>query len=284
MCVSNGPADFTKTLVALTATRHPTTELPIHTLMYRNTAVNLIRGGGGNAMLLHFPSVGGMGPGNIIDTSSFPSCADNIVEAVTPRTRGASRSLGIEALDFSVQVFDHDIYTIVLAENAAAIPGALERVRSDRRPAVNEPLFAWYGQQFPGYTFALCCFDTRDAVEAKPMLWWYYPAMGNTLMLPGIDCHTGLAPDLNAVVETDHWVVLGVGGDQPTRSGSAPFGLAPVRYTDSIPPFERAFLPNFVIGRRYLGRERNGDFLAPTTILQNPDPRQIGRGILQLSA
>lgn len=272
MCVSLEPADFSQTLIALTATNHPVTGFPIHSLLYRNTAQNHAPGGKANAMLLHFPAVDGMTKENIIDTSQFKNCADDIVRTVTPpqpQTRGASLSFGMSK---SVEVFEHDIYTIALARKVEAIPEALDRVPEHKRPAVNKELFKWYGQTFPGYTFAFCCFSESEAATASPLLWWYSPMNPSLGMMPGVDCHTGGTPELDVLVETDHWAVLG--------SNRESYGLKRVRYSDSIPDRSRAFLPSYVAGRHYQRREKNGDFVFPISAIAEGDTSRIKRQLL----
>lgn len=273
MCVSLFPATFSDTLLCLTATKHPVTGLPVHSLLYRNTAENMAPGGAANAMLLHFPAVDGMTKENVIDTSDFPECADDIVRTVTPpRPVTRSFSLSKETSFDTVEVFEHDIYHIALARNAAAIPAALDRVPERKRPMVNGPLFRWYGETFPDYTFALCCFSQEDAETASPLLWWYSPMSSGYGMLPGVDAHTGENPDLSVMTDVDHWVVLG--------SDRKSAGLKRVRYSDDITARNRAFLPAFVAGRRYRGRERNADFVVPVTALMDGNTGVIERRLL----
>lgn len=48
-----------------------------------------------------------------------------------------------------VEVFEHDIYTVVPAERAAEIVCELERVPVRGRPAVSRELLAFYADCFP---------------------------------------------------------------------------------------------------------------------------------------
>jgi hypothetical protein len=107
------------------------------------------------------------------------------------------------------EVFPHDIYTVVLAQDAARIPAALERVEPRKRPALNHELFEFSADLYPRYLIALCCFDNADAAQAKPLLLWYEPLEHDRLVLPAIDCRTGAIPDLTADVRTDHWLLFG---------------------------------------------------------------------------
>lgn len=252
MCVSMAPAEFFGTRVFL-GDMHHTPNGRVHTLGYQNTAQN--RGRGPNAMLIHMPSAARMDPRNFLDTSNCPHILSDMVEAVTPRSRGGgTRSLGMPFTK-GAQVFDYGkIYTVVLAEDARAIPAALALVPENRRPALNAPLFDFYQRAYPGYTVALFCFDNAEAVEAEPVLMWYKPMPHRGFLpLPAIDCHTGLVPDMTALVDTDHWVL--VGSDiMPDHVGSR------VQYQDAIPHTVRPYLPNRVMGRQFVTRMPNGDF------------------------
>ncbi|WP_234016803.1 hypothetical protein [Streptomyces sp. LaPpAH-108] len=73
--------------------------------------------------------------------------------------------------------------------------------------------------------------------------------------MPALDSHTGGAPDLDAAVPVDHWVLFS------TDQAPADWG-APVDYPGDMRHRLRAFLPTAVVGR-YYGRGQalpNGDF------------------------
>jgi hypothetical protein len=272
LCVTLSEAELSSTTLVLTATTHPKTGQPVHSLLYQNTVQNL--SAGPTAMLLHFPAIEAMDQGNCIPTDEFPECVADIRKAIEPPAiskgfRSAERSMDLSE---PVHVFDVGIYTVVLSKSIDAIPQALERVRPDRRPALNPTIFAWYKAHFPGWSFALCCFNNRQAAQASPLLFWYYPPpASDRVMLPGIDAHTGHAPDLLDLVDVDHTIVLG--SDKPR------IGLAKVRYSDSIPAYERAFLPSYVIGRHQKGRRQNGDFIVSMKTLET-GTLEIARGLL----
>lgn len=231
----------------------------LHLLAYQNTAANA-NSSGGNAMLLPIPAVAGsMSQRNILDTSRFEHFLDDMEFAIIPRqtslggrAQSASDSLGAAPI-----VFDSDIYTIVLAQDAASIPAALSRVPLRRRPQMNKEIFDAYAKWYPGWTYALCCFDTRDAVRAKPMLWWYEPLDKRTLFFPALDAHTGRAPDIRANVDVDHALMFSADGLTESNGGSR------VYYRDSLdgkPGSLATFLPEFVIGQHFIGKLPQGDF------------------------
>lgn len=250
MCVSFEAAAFEGTILCLSKAHHPELDREVRVLVYANKPQNKSLEGG-NAMLLHFPSKG-MTEANMIDTTDFPVIAQNLVDAVGPTNFGD----GEDAL-----VFDSGIYTVVLASDIAQIPEALRRVPENKRPAVNQAILDWYGARFPGWSFALCCFDSRDAEidPPPPLLWWYEQTLSGAdsdeIMLPTIDAHTGAPPDLDEEVNVDHWVMI---GSQSNESDS----MYPVYYSKKLPPLAAALLPKFVTGEYFTGRRmKNGDFV-----------------------
>lgn len=247
MCVSTAMAEFTGTTVFLGKKYHPTHGW-VFVLGYQNTAQNF--SSGPNAMLLHLPAIS-MTQQNFLDTRSCRNVLKDMVTALMPRSRGVSFSMGIAK--GLVQVFEHDIYTVVLATDASLIPGVLPLVPEQKRIAVNQPLFDFYAKRFPGYAMALCCFDNKQAMDAAPLLMWYKPMNPDFFMLPALDCHTGDVPSLSEQVTVDHWVILGL-DELSIGSGQT------VNYTNHIHPDIFAFLPRRVIGAHFSGRMRNGDF------------------------
>jgi hypothetical protein len=166
----------------------------------------------GNAMILPFPAVPGtMSRENVLDTENCPDVLKDIAEAVKPVTENLflsqSASFGPSR---AVQIFEAaGIYTVVLADDARAIPEALDRVPKEKRPALNPELFEAYAEWYPDWTIALCCFNNEEAQEALPMLWWYEPMFPEQLFLPALDCHTGDVPDLTTNVAVDHTLAVG---------------------------------------------------------------------------
>jgi len=267
MCVSLRPAHFSKTKGLAAEVKRG--RKVVHLLGYQNTVVNLASeadfgwsragssSGTGNAMLLPIPAKPGtVTEKNVIDTSSAPNILKDMERAILPPvSRGGLRRGGTlgKGLPDSVRVFDHDIYTVVLADRAEDIPTALARVPADKRPAINKAIFEAYARWYPGWTFALCCFNTRDEANAKPLLWWYEPQHAQFLFFPALDAHDGKVPNLSAQVDVDHAIMV---GSYEMTDGKE------VRYTDSSMSVElRKLLPMRVVGRQYNERMHNGDFL-----------------------
>lgn len=266
MCVCAAEAELSATILYHGRVGHPKHGL-IHVLGYQNTARNLASGP--NAMLLHLPGEG-MSQANFIDTGGCSRILRDMVTAVRPPTRSTDWMGGPVAVGAAarVEVFEHDIYTVVLADDPLAIPAALERVPAGKRVDVSADLMAFYDERFPGYAVALCCFDNRDARQANPLLLWYTPHDPDMFRLPAIDCHTGGVPDLNALVQTDHWVILGTDEAPDGWGNEVDYGVVPVVRKWGAAPRSPAvkgpaagFLPDRVIGRSFTGPLPNGDFV-----------------------
>lgn len=268
-CCSTAPARFSQTR-GLAAEVERDGKI-YHLLGYQNTAESLVapKPGAptGNALFLPIPAVANsMGPKNILDTSSGPNILKDLEMLVLPVSKGRSvRS--VDQLPNSVQVFSHDIYTIVLASDARDIAKALEKVPASRRPAMNPEIFGSYQKWYPGWTFALCCFDVRKQTEAKPMLWYYQPRDPQHLFFPALDAHDGKPPQLGAMVATDHTLMA-------ASSKMAPRVSANVIYRDrSMTPQLRAWLPTSVIGGVFRQSMKNGDFVM--------DVREVRQGVFK---
>ncbi|QKV96765.1 hypothetical protein HUT19_37925 [Streptomyces sp. NA02950] len=252
MCISMAPATFSGTTVYAGRRHHPEHGV-IHVLGYQNTPVNLATGP--NAMLLHLPALP-MTRKNFLSAGRADDILKRMVDAVRPipvsapptmEWMGASRSPRVE-------VFDHDVFTVLLARDATAIPDALQQVAPHKRPRLDPRLLEFYADRYPCHTIAVCCFDNADAQRAKPLLMWYEPLEPDQLTLPALDCHTGGPPDLDAEVPVDHWVLF--------SSDEAPEGWGePVDYPADVRHELREFLPDTVMGA-YYGQDAlpNGDF------------------------
>ncbi|MGW1812736.1 hypothetical protein ACWCQM_04010 [Streptomyces sp. NPDC002125] len=251
MCISTGEAAFSGTIAYCGRLRHHVHGL-VHVLGYQNTAVNL--SDGPNAMLLHLPTKQ-LTPQHFLSARRADDVLRRMVAAVE---RDAFEDDGIAwmgAESRPVQVFDHDVYTVLLADDPTAVPAALWQVPPHRRPRLDPDLLRFYADRFPDHTIAVCCFDNADARRAKPLLLWYPPLDPDRLTVPALDSHTGGAPDLDAAVPVDHWVLFS-SDDAPSDWG------VPVEYPRDMRHRLREFLPAAVVGRHF-GDGRtlpNGDF------------------------
>jgi hypothetical protein len=262
MCVSAAPAHFSGTTLYVGRVDHPAFG-HIEVVGYQNTAVNLFKGP--NAMLLHLPAVI-MSPANFLDTTANRAFLDDMVRAaVAPTIVPCAGPMAGEP-PFRVEVFEHDIYTVILATDPRGIPAALDAVPPNRRPRLHRKLLDFYARAYPGYPVALCCFDNADARRAAPLLLWYPPRDPNWLVAPAIDCHTGRPPNPKGWVRIDHTLIIGF-PPQPTWHGSGPRGFR-VHYRQPAGALA-AFLPDYVTAPRFTHEQLpNGDFAVPTAEVQ----------------
>lgn len=245
-------AEFSGTTLYCGRRHHPRHGL-IHVVGYQNTAVNLAAGP--NAMLLHLPAVD-MTPENFVPVGVDGDILERMVDAVRPIPVAAPAVMDWMGSggDRGVQVFEHDVYTVLLAADPTLIPSALSQVPTHKRPVIKPELFAFYAERYPMHTIAVCCFDNALAQQAKPLLVWYEPMDPDQLAVPALDCHTGGAPDLEAEVEVDHWVLFG------TDEATGMWGER-VDYRDGMRHRLREFLPSAVVGAYFGGLRPNGDFV-----------------------
>lgn len=251
-CCSLGPAHFNATKgLAAEASKNGQ---KVHLLAYQNVAQNKDGAAGGNAMLLPIPAkYGTMGQTNIIDTRSASHFLDDMDSSSKAVSRGVAsvQSFGVSKGGV-IAVFEHDIYTIVLAQDAAAIPAALAQVPENKRPKMNKEIFDAYAKWYKGWTFALCCFNNKDRAKAKPMLWWYEPSDPDHLFFPALDAHSGKPPDMKAMVGVDHALFF---------SSLAGKEYWTVNYSDGKIEAElKKLLPKKIESARYHGSMRQGDF------------------------
>ncbi|MFI5683746.1 hypothetical protein [Streptomyces sp. NPDC051636] len=236
---------------------------------YQNTAVNLADGP--NAMLLHLPTRQ-VAPQQFVSTGRSDDILRRMVDAVEATDAEDDGIAWMGAGPEPVQVFEHDVYTVLLASDPTLIPATLHRVPPHRRPRLNPELLRFYAEHFPDHTIAVCCFDNADAQRAKPLLVWYSPHDPDQLTLPALDSHTGGAPDLDADVPVDHWVLFST--DQAPDGWGAPVAY-PARMRHSL----RAFLPGTVVGRYYGDGQAlaNGDFCISHSDLLGGDLDRVER-------
>ncbi|MGW0846183.1 hypothetical protein ACWD26_39835 [Streptomyces sp. NPDC002787] len=269
MCVSLAPAEFSGTTLYCGRLRHVEHGL-IHVLGYQNTAQNLTDGP--NAMLLHLPTQG-MSRHNFLSVGRSSDLLERMVDAVRPVSVAAVQD-SIAWMGWgdrpAVEVFEHDVYTVVLARDPRAVPAALTEVPERKRPILAPELFAFYAERYPAHAIAVCCFDNAQAAQAKPLLMWYPPLDPELLTLPALDCHTGGVPDLDSPVPVDHWVVLGT-DEAPPDWG------APVAYDPAMRHRLRAYLPGTVVGRHFDGTLPNGDFAISHADLLTGDVERLTR-------
>lgn len=236
MCVSTADAEFSGTIIYAGRRHHPERGL-VHVLGYQNQAVNLASGP--NAMLLHVPTRS-LRPDQFVDVSRDPRLLTRMSGLVhRPVSRGPG---GLDWMsDDSVTVFDHDIYTVVLADKPTDIPSALSQVAPRKRPVVRPELFDFYADCFADHAVMLCCFDNADRHRASPLVVWYRPNEPDLLVMPGVDAHNGGPPSLGTPTFRDHVLVFGTDVVGPDWGNA-------MSYPKRLRPDSRVFLPDRVDG------------------------------------
>ncbi|WP_234018773.1 MULTISPECIES: hypothetical protein [unclassified Streptomyces] len=248
----------------MTHPRHGVT----HVLGYRNTVEN--RSDGPNAMLLHLPAHR-MTRAGFLFTAHHPELMDVLVDAVRPKDLALMGGIdwmgGDETRTAPAEVFDHDIYTVVLAADARAIPAALAEVPRHKRPRIDPDLIDFYATRYPDHVLALCCFDNAEAARAAPLFLRYRPHDPDLLTAAALDCHTGGPPTPGEPVVTDHLLVFGT--DEAGPGWGEEVGYPGGTHGGGPRRSLRAFLPDRVMGAHFPHQPLpNGDFaLAHTDLL-----------------
>ena len=259
MCVTLSKADLSQTTLYVGRVRE------FHVCGYQNLVQNLStvmqrrdaasgKKNQGNAMILPFPAVPGtMSQKNFLTgMDACPHVLKDMADAVSPKPRTVS--FGLKSLRASsVEIFELDIYTVVLAQNARLIADVIGDVPEEKRPPLKLETFRAYDDWY-GWPTAVCCFNNEEAALANPIMAWYEPLRPEFLFAPALDCHTGDVPDLRAQVRVDHTLVVG--------ADAAPSGKgATVDYQDDIPPHVQPYLPGRVMGGQLRLMMSNGDFV-----------------------
>lgn len=162
-------------------------------------------------------------------------------------------------------VFNTGIYTVVLTDDPTKIPAVLHKVPEQKRPRLNREIFEAYGKWYKGWTFALCCFNNKEAKTSSPMLWWYEPLYPNLMFFPALDAHDGRPPVVNSNVEVDHFLVL---ASDKAEGWQNPGDMLFNPWHDfSYPKVESvaAYIPGRIMGKFYSESMRQGDFVFKTS-------------------
>lgn len=242
----------------------------VHVLGYQNRAENLTPGP--NAMLLAIPSKAKMGPENMVATNKMPKVLkdqEEALETLRPLTldensfdesKGAVASAGFSR----AVVFESGQYTVVLGESLGTVAKAVSLVPENKRPKLNLQILNAFAGWYKEWTWALCCFN-QAMNDPDPLLWWYEPMKPEEFFAPGLDGHDGNAPNLDAIVDTDHSIMVG--------STIRPIGVK-VKYEDKLTSEAESLLASHILGlefTEYLGKKHpNGDFIVPNNLKDLP--------------
>ncbi len=268
MCMFSGPTEVTdRTTICCFEARHPETDHLIHVMVYDNAVRSLAAGP--NCMLLPVPAESvHMGPENMLDLRQVPHLIEDYARAVQARTLGhdgsdSRRGGGARSFD-APQVFEHGSYTVVLAQRAGDIQGALSRVPEDRRPRVRVDLLDALGTLYPEpwHKFLLCCWSGRGGVKPEPVGLWYQPLDRTSLFFPRLDAHDGGVPVVGRGTRVNHRLIAG-SKLRGTRR------LSRVRRTGDVPATLEPFLADLVCGAELTGGRPNGDSRFPLAALSD---------------
>jgi len=171
----------------------------------------------GNALLFAVPAVPGTlkGAENLVPLKDFPKFMQDYKKAVAPQprlTRGGSKSIsfGVDSNSAPTVVkgFDGGLYDVVIAPGGALqIAQVIGQVDEDKRPTINEALYAELNILYPNFTFVLFCFAEGDASRAGCAMIRYTPQMPHLLYLPGLEGHNGAVE--RGIVKLNHTLVVG---------------------------------------------------------------------------
>lgn len=246
MCISLDRAELTQTrimTIVLSNGRHFTA--------YSNRAVNL--SGKPNAMVLPIP--GKTSPGMFHDTTSY---SDFLKEAANRsdlhhytgmRSKSLSRSLGST---LSFDDFRVGAYRVGLSESIEGAQAFLNSLPESERPSISPELLSFFGERYPGWSFAVCVFPSGFSAETQPIAYEYEPLDRDRVFFPTMDSHDGGAPDLDEEVMMDHTFVYEHLGIMPEDM----FQKSLVLTTPNTPEFLKERRYRNIVRR---GKESNGD-------------------------
>ena len=253
MCISAKPAEFTGTKGYIGEALHK--GKLVHVLGYQNEAKNL--SSGGNALILPIPSKTPITKDNIIDLGDKGKNLLNNLTRDYFAPKESSRGLLLNSSTKSVRFFKSGIYEIVVSEKPSLIFEALKEVSDEKRPEISQELLKWYEDYYPGWSIAVCCFNSQEKVESAPMFWMYEPLDENNLFFPGMDGHKGSVPDLSSLVRVDHKIVL---GSHLFEDGKVAHTLREGYYDKMVDEDLLSLFSTKILGRRFWGKLKNGDF------------------------
>jgi len=162
-----------------------------------------------------------------------------------------------------VRIINFDVYTIVVARDAADIETVLnsDAVPEERRPTISAAMIQAYTEWYPGWAIAVCCFSTTEPKVAKPLLFGYRPTKQDDpdmFFIPTLDAHDGGVPDLTADVEVDHTIFVATNDMAASLKHWVDYSDAH-GFSEPSSVIER--LPRAVAGRQIRRMMRNGDIV-----------------------
>lgn len=266
MCMSMSPAVFSKTRLVTWFTPRSLTGL-----IYQNQMQNASPGP--NAMVFTIP----MRPTeenlklverNTINTESFPSIAENIVETEV-FSLSKSMPMAFAALDRDGQEFETRAYEcgglFYVMGDRRGINKRLATLPPEKRVQLSDTYVEGVKATGRGdWAMVVVCFDGNKVVKAPPVMFSYpQDIMTGQLVFPALDDHTGKGPNLDLVVETDH--ALATSADHLPEDVRLELA-GRVRYESwlDMPEGVRAILPRYALTCTFERPLPNGDWVLDT--------------------
>lgn len=196
MCISSGPAHFSKTKIMTVPVENK------HFTAYQNNAIN--ESNQPNALILPIPGI--TKPEYFVDTSAYNKFLEEIVENRAPKSRSLSAR---QSKGLSFEKFELGQYTVGLVKNLTGMLDFLKSVDESKRAKVNPELLNFFAEHYEGWSFAICLFNSSDNMSAQPIAYFYEPFYPQALFFPTMDSHDGGAPKTSNE-EFDHDFVYSI--------------------------------------------------------------------------
>lgn len=230
MCITALKANLVNTYIGVWDIHHPTFGYR-HVLAYQNTPKNL--SATPNCMLLHIPTKQALEARDLLDTSNDPEFLEQMAHSALPPNLSVVRGVESAGPNF---VLEMGIYHVALL-NQVDYDSWLE-VRSlipaSKQPMIQEGFFEFYAKHFPSFALVVCCFNTRDAKKASPIMVHYAPQFPDVFHFPTIDSH-GAIPRLDAVQAFHQIIITGSQQLKSPGNGFKSFDLSTV--SEELRPF-----------------------------------------------
>lgn len=154
-------------------------------------------------------------------------------------------------------VLKFDIYDILIAQDARAIPSVLPQIVEEKRPKVNDEVFNALGDWYR-CPVAVCCFNNAQTYDSKPLALAFEPLHPEKLVVYTLDGHDGQVPNLDVRVPIDHTIFVG-------SYLSPPRLCAKIKSSDNFTADLRPYLLEHVMGVTLSNVSlENGDFVFST--------------------
>jgi hypothetical protein len=219
-----------------------------HVLGYQNVASTDET----NGMLIALPAAHPLAAEHGIDARAFPSLLADLRELTTPRSRGM---LSYGGASRGVDLFDVGSYSVLSTDDPTKLADHIERLPEAKRPRPNPAIYESFARWYPGWQFALCCWN--GSIEAEPLIWRYTSLRPDYLYLPGLDAHDGRTPRLDARVGRDHHLIW---GSWMRKHDGHYGGVGTASVRNALPDAARELVPSVVHGKSVKGEGANGDW------------------------